>query len=207
MGEQAKNTKERLITTAMDLIWKSSYGHVSVDDICKAAAVNKGSFYHYFPSKIDLAIAAMGEAYAEFKPYLDEVFSQEVLPLKRFENYADMACRLQEEIMEQYGMVCGCPMVSLGTEMAPQDKNIRAKTDEIIAMHKKYYQTALQDMVDHGTLCAKTDILALTDQIYTFVIGQLVMARVQNSLKPMKRDLKNGLLQLLGANQKILKAA
>jgi TetR/AcrR family transcriptional repressor of nem operon len=40
------------------MIWESSYGSVSVDDICTKAGVNKGSFYYAFKSKSDLAVAA-----------------------------------------------------------------------------------------------------------------------------------------------------
>ena len=37
MGRPGHDTKQTLIDTALELIWKSSYGSVSVDDICKAA--------------------------------------------------------------------------------------------------------------------------------------------------------------------------
>ena len=44
-------SKRKLLEAAIDLIWKSSYGAVSVDDICAKAGVNKGSFYYAFKSK------------------------------------------------------------------------------------------------------------------------------------------------------------
>lgn len=44
MGRSPTKTKTRLLETANELIWKSSYGSVSVDDICTASGVNKGSF-------------------------------------------------------------------------------------------------------------------------------------------------------------------
>src|SRR5271170_7885350 len=51
-------TKDKLLQVGFDLIWDSSYGSVSVDDICKRAGINKGSFYHFFPSKADLVVQA-----------------------------------------------------------------------------------------------------------------------------------------------------
>ena len=51
-------SKTKLLETAIDMIWASSYGSVSVDDICAKAGVNKGSFYYAFKSKSDLAVAA-----------------------------------------------------------------------------------------------------------------------------------------------------
>ena len=195
------------MTDIVDLIWKSSYGSVSVDDICKAADVKKGSFYHFFPSKIDLAAAAMEEAFEQFRPALDEIFSPLKSPIERFENYADKGYQMQKEIAEEHGMVCGCPFVSLGSEMAPQEETIRRKTDEIIGLHKKYYETALEDMLAAGLLPADTDVKAKASKIYAFIMGQLVMARIENSLEPMKRDLKTGLFRMIGVEHDALERA
>ena len=76
-------TKDKLLQVGFDLIWDSSYGSVSVDDICKRAGINKGSFYHFFPSKADLVVAAYQEAWSETKPELDRIFSPQVPPLER----------------------------------------------------------------------------------------------------------------------------
>ena len=168
---------------------------------------HSNTYDHYFPSKIDLAAAAMDEAFEQFRPMLDEVFSSSKDPVKRFEDYADMGYEAQKEIAEQHGMVCGCPFVSLGSEMAPQDETIRAKTDEIISRHKKYYETTLRDMVAEGILAADTDVQAKADKIYSFIMGQLVMARIQNSLEPMKRDLKTGLFRMIEIKEKMLEEA
>ena len=207
MTESVKNTKERLVETAMGLIWRSSYASVSVDDICKTADVKKGSFYHYFPSKIDLAIAAMDEAFEQYRHIMDEVFSSSKSPVKRFEDYARVGYEAQKEIAEEFGMVCGCPFVSLASEMAPQDESIRKKTDEIIGRCKKYYETTVRDMVAEGILPKETDIPAMANRIYSFVMGQLVLARIHNSLEPMPRDLETGLFRMLGLTDKILEEA
>src|SRR4029077_16370518 len=53
------DAKERLMNAAMDLIWEHSYGSTSVDAICEKAGAKKGSFYYFFESKSDLAVAAL----------------------------------------------------------------------------------------------------------------------------------------------------
>ena len=193
-----KNTRERLIEKATDLIWKSSYGSVSVDDICKASDAKKGSFYHYFPSKIDLTVASMQHTYEIFRPIMDELFAPEIPPIARFEKYIEATYTIQKEIAEEHGMVCGCPFISLGVEMAPQDEKIRQKTDEIIGLHQEYYKTALRDMIAEGSLPQGTNVESKADQIHTFVIGQMMMARIRNSSLPLKRDMRSGLFLLIG---------
>jgi AcrR family transcriptional regulator len=62
IGDDVKtecDAKQRLLDTAIDLIWEQSYGAVSVDVICERAGTKKGSFYHFFPSKSDLTVAAI----------------------------------------------------------------------------------------------------------------------------------------------------
>src|ERR1700704_4688159 len=108
MPQAVSDTKQKLIDTALELIWKSSYGSGSVDDICKAANVKKGSFYHFFSSKVDLAIAAMENFHQTIKPLYDEIFSPETPPLKRFERLADFIYERQAQAVAKYGQVCGC---------------------------------------------------------------------------------------------------
>src|ERR1700704_5357373 len=107
MPQAVSDTKQKLIDTALELIWKSSYGSVSVDDICKTAQVKKGSFYHFFPSKVNLAISAMEETYKTMKPRYDGIFSPETAPVKRFERLADFIYEFQSQAAAKYGKVCG----------------------------------------------------------------------------------------------------
>ncbi len=65
-------SKRKLLETAMQMIWESSYGSVSVDDICTKAGVNKGSFYYAFKSKSDLAVAAFERHWENKQPMLDK---------------------------------------------------------------------------------------------------------------------------------------
>ncbi|MFD2233223.1 TetR/AcrR family transcriptional regulator [Phaeospirillum tilakii] len=190
-----------MIDTALELIWKNSYGSVSVDDICKAADVKKGSFYHFFPSKVDLAIAAMEESYRETKPLYDAMFSPASPPVRRFEQMADFILAKQAEAAAKYGRVCGCPCASLGSEMAGQEEGIRAKFEDIAHRQERYYENALRDMVAEGLLPEATDVKVLAQEIYTYLLGQIMIARIQNDLEPLKRDLKPGLLRLLGIGE------
>lgn len=201
----SNNTKERLIETAIDLIWVSSYGSVSVDDICKAADVKKGSFYHYFPSKIDLAIAAMEHAFTEFKPKLDELFSPATPPVERFKKYIAFGYEHQQEMLNKHGIVCGCPMASLASEMAPQERAIHDKTDEIISYKAKYYESTLRDMIAEGLIPKDANIEAKAKNIHSYIMGQFVMARIQNSIDPLKPEVvEDGLFSIIGVGDKVL---
>ena len=109
MGKPS-DAQEKLLQVAFDLIWNNSYGAVSVDQICERARVNKGSFYHFFPSKADLAVAAYEEHWREKQPELDRIFSPQVSPLERLERWCQYIYDRQKQKAEKYGHVCGCPL-------------------------------------------------------------------------------------------------
>jgi len=197
MGRSPTNTKAKLIQTASDLIWKSSYGSVSVDDICNASGVKKGSFYYYFPSKVDLAVAAMEESYRSHEPEMVKVFSSSVSPIERFERLAVFIFEKQKEACDKYGRVCGCPFASLGSEMAGNEEIIRKKADEIFQRQERLLTGTLQQMVDAGQLSAETDISAKASEIQVFILGQVMMARIQNDLATLKNDVRCGLFRIL----------
>lgn len=195
----SKTTKDKLIDAAMELIWRNSYGSVSVDEICKAADVKKGSFYHFFSSKAELAVTAMEHYYQESKPFFEAIFSQSIPAEKRFDLLADKAYEKQAEIAQQYGRVCGCPFATLGSEMAGQEELIREKVESTLGRYKKrYYEITIMDLVDEGLLPEDTDVSQKAQEIYSYVLGQVMMARIQNSLEPLKGSFKNGLRRIVG---------
>lgn len=202
MSPAVTDTKQKLIDTALELIWKSSYGSVSVDDICKAAGVKKGSFYHFFPSKLDLALAAVDGWQKDLKEAYNRIFSAATPPVERFAKLADFICEGQQNTVAQYGKVCGCPNASLGAEMAGQEDAIRVKFEEVAHRQERYYENALRDMVAEGSLPADINVTIKAQEIYAYILGQQMVARIQNDLEPLKRDLKKGLMRTLGVPEK-----
>lgn len=207
MGRPSPDTKQILIDTALALIWMNSYGSVSVDDICKAAGVKKGSFYHFFPSKVDLALAAMDHSNEELKPLYDTIFSPGTPPLQRFVKLAEVMVEKQTETLQKYGRVCGCPDTSLSCEMAGAEERIKVKFEELAARKKRYYENALRDLVAEGLLPPDADVKAKAHEIFAYMLGQMTLARIQNDLELLKRDLLPGLMGLLGVRDKAKQAS
>ena len=51
-------SKTRFLQTALHVIRAKGYTATTVEDICEAAGLTKGSFFHHFDSKEELALAA-----------------------------------------------------------------------------------------------------------------------------------------------------
>jgi Transcriptional regulator len=55
----ASPAKQKLLNAALALFRERGYSDTSVDDLCRAAGVTKGAFFHHFESKEALAVAAI----------------------------------------------------------------------------------------------------------------------------------------------------
>lgn len=194
---RTSNAREQLLSVAFDLIWQQSYGSVSVDDICERAKVKKGSFYYFFPSKSDLAVAAYEEHWQRRRPDYDRTFSPLVPPLERIENYCKNVYESQKEKKLKTGRVLGCPFASVGCELSTQDEKIRQKAQEMFVRFSKYIETALRDAHKEG-LIDKCDFAAKSQAIFCLVMGMLLQAKVKNDPEILC-DLDSTILQMVGA--------
>ncbi len=88
MPDTADSSRNRLIKATIDLVRTNGYASTRVEDVCAAAGVTKGSFFHHFESKEDLAIAAArawGEAAVQL--FADAPYMAERDPLDRLLGY------------------------------------------------------------------------------------------------------------------------
>src|SRR5690242_12312234 len=122
---RVSDAKQRLMEAVMELLWTGSYGSTTIDQICDRAGVKKGSFYHFFESKADLATEALDGESEKHRANLDTIFSPAVPPLERLKKYCEYGQRFQAEMCKKYGCVLGCPLFSLGAEVSTQEDKLQ----------------------------------------------------------------------------------
>jgi TetR/AcrR family transcriptional repressor of nem operon len=194
---RTSDAKEKLLDVAFQLIWDNSYGGVSVDQICERAKVNKGSFYYYFVTKADLAVAAYDEHWKQKQPDMDRIFSAQVPALERLSKWCDYVYESQKEKSEKYGHVCGCPYSSIGVEVATRDDKIRVKVEELIARGTKYVESALADAKREAAVSIADPKIA-AQQVYSYVLGAVLQAKIKNDVEVL-RNIEPTIMAIVGA--------
>ena len=190
-------SRQRLLQSALDLLWQRSYGSISVDDICSRAAVNKGSFYYAFKTKSELAVAAFEAHWNDLRPAMDAAFSSQNDPLVRLDQYCDLVIRDQLERYRALGKILGCPFCSLGCELSTQDDAVRRKAREICDRIIRYLAAAVRDAIAQGTLPANARAGELSRELFCYRTGVLVQAKIENNPEALN-DLKPGMFRHLG---------
>jgi TetR/AcrR family transcriptional repressor of nem operon len=196
---RVSDAKERLMEAVRELIWTGSYGSTTIDQICEKAGVKKGSFYYFFDSKADLAVAAINEEWQRKRQELDSLFSPTIPPLERFRKYCDYGYRLQDEIKGKCGSVLGCPLFSLGSEVSTQEDRLQKKIQEILEQKRKYLESAIRDAHAAGLIDAP-DAAAKARMLFAYYQGLLTQARIQNDLEIL-REAVHGTYELLGVKE------
>jgi TetR/AcrR family transcriptional repressor of nem operon len=183
----------------VELIWTGSYGTTTIDDICEKAQVKRGSFYYFFESKADLAVAAIDEEWQKHRPELDAIFSPVVPPLERLKRYCEYGYQIQADWKVKCGHVLGCALFALGCEVSTQEPLLTQKVQEILDQKRKYLESAIRDAHAAGLIHAP-DAAAKARTLFTYYEGQMTEARIQNNLDVL-RDAFQGTYDLLGITQ------
>lgn len=173
---QARNARTKLLDAALGLIRAQGYAATSVDDLCRAAGVTKGAFFHHFESKDALAVAAArhwsavtGALFAS-APYHDHAD-----PLDRVLAYIDFRAALIEGAPADFTCLAG----TMVQEAFAASDEIRAACEASIFGHAATLEADIEAAVAkykiEGDWTAKS--LALHTQ--AVLQGAFILAKAQ----------------------------
>ncbi len=162
----------------MRLLHDRSYTAAGVDDLCRLASARKGSFYHFFPTKADLAIAAIDQHWTEVKAEVFETISITGTPgLDRIRRLVEATDTRQRSLAADRGVVIGCPFGNLGQEMAHQDPRIKSAVQTIFDGHCQFLDIWLAEAV-RARQVALGSTADRARQIFALFEGALLLAKV-----------------------------
>jgi TetR/AcrR family transcriptional regulator, transcriptional repressor for nem operon len=195
MGRTSQ-AKEHLIEAMRELIWVGSYAGTSVEDICAHAKVHKGSFYHYFASKSELAIAAIEGSWAEHRLLMDGVFSPTKPALTRLVDWLVQLREEQRTMQAIHGRILGCPIHTIGSELGGKEDALHDLLKKILSEYLCYLESTLRDAQAERVI-EVPDATAKARLVFFYVEGLLTHARIWNDLCELDQ-MEDGVRELLG---------
>jgi len=125
-------SKEKLLDAALHVIRAKGYTATRIEDVCEVAGLTKGSFFHHFEGKEDLALAAADH----FAAMADGAFAAAPYqsaadPLDRLLGYVDFRIAILQGALPDFTCLLGT-MVQETYQTHPA---IRAACDKHISAH------------------------------------------------------------------------
>jgi len=175
------DTRSRILATAREMFHSRSYADVGIQEICAGARVQKGSFYHFFPSKQDLALAVIDDMAEDWAHgFVAEAFDQNLPPLERLDYMIDAAYYWQKASTDPEGRMRGCLFGNLALEMSTRDEVMRAKLNAVFEKAKDKFRATLDEAVQRSALAAlDTEQTAMA--MLAYLEGVILLAKARNA--------------------------
>jgi TetR/AcrR family transcriptional repressor of nem operon len=189
-GTDARHeSKTKLLDAALHVIRSKGYCATRIEDVCEAAGLTKGSFFHHFKSKEDLALAAAqhwgevtGELFAH-APYHDLAS-----PLERLLAYVDFRKALLRGELPEFT----CLMGMMVQEVYDTHPAIRLACEKSISDHAATLEQDIADaMRERGLFENDTQGSAQSLALHTQAViqGAFVLAKASHSPKVAEASL------------------
>jgi TetR/AcrR family transcriptional repressor of nem operon len=184
---RTSDAKERLIETAAALMHARGVNDVGVQEICATAGVQKGSFYHFFKSKDDLAAAAIDKHWSDARnQFWRLAFGEDVAPLDRIRRFFQMAYFYFKQAHEEGTGISGCPFGNAALEMAAHNDAISEKVSLVFSDATSFFQKAIEDAARRGDISVQ-DPQQSAEALWAYYEGILVIAKARRDPEVIRR--------------------
>jgi TetR/AcrR family transcriptional repressor of nem operon len=193
---RTSDAREKILTSAQALIELRGYSALGVAEICKAAGVPKGSFYHFFESKEALALAVIDEHWAVQLRDWTRVLGSDAEPLQRLRQLFEETAAAQRAGQQSCGTVSGCLFGNLTLELSNQTEAIRDRLQQIFDAQVDLVDTVVTEALEDGEV-AVPDTREAARSVVAQLEGQVLFAKLYNDTRPLDA-LWSNCLALLG---------
>lgn len=189
LTRKGQETRQRIVDAAAELIFEQGVAHTRIEDIRAAADVSSSQLYHYFDDKPALVRAVVDHQADTI------VAGQQTFDLSSLDGvraWRDWVVEQQREL----NCGGGCPIGSLGSELAEIDPGARAQVAEGFRRWEVAIQSGLREMHARGRLIPDADPDTLALALLAALQGGLLLTQIERDTKPLEAAL-DAMLELI----------
>ncbi len=171
------SARSKLLDAATTIVRQKGYAATSIDDLCKAAGVTKGAFFHHFPSKEALAVAG-AEAWTEHaraRIFTDAPWQQVPDPLERLLAHIDFRLAMLDGPVEGFTCFVG----TMVQEIFATNDNIRVACDASITAYAERLAEDIEPAIDRYGIRDGVTALDLAYHIQAVLQGAFILAKAK----------------------------
>lgn len=182
------DTRELLVETMGDLLWERGFADTSPRDVRERSGVGQGSMYHHFPTKRDLALAALERNVADLLPAASDL-----------DGPGDPISRIEAYLMRPRNALKGCKVGRMTQDpQVREDPVLLAPVARAFARVNVSWVRVLREAVATGELRDDLDPERLAHTLMAVLQGGYVLAIAQQDSAPFE-DACSGAIDLLRA--------
>lgn len=190
MYSDGMDSRESLVTAMCDLMWERGYAATSPREVRERSGVGQGSMYHHFPSKRDLALAAMERNSADMLPATEELLSRPGDPMEKLTAY----------LTRPLPALKGCKVGRMTQDpLVASDPDLLAPVAKAFAAVHVALASVIREAKDVGELGPDVDPDRLAHLLAATIQGGYVLAIAAQDPRPFE-DARAGALDLLRAS-------
>jgi TetR/AcrR family transcriptional repressor of nem operon len=186
MNQDSCNVRQHILETAKPILLGKGFSAVGLSEILAAAAVPKGSFYHYFKSKDAFGEALLEYYFENYITRLDTLFAEDG------HSAADRLMRYWQGWCNSQGCTDGdgrCLVVKLGGEVCDLSEAMR----QALERGTRAVITRLTDCIEQGradgSLAGVGDARQMAESLYQMWLGATLLAKIRRDETALDRAL------------------
>ncbi|HUY68050.1 MAG TPA: TetR/AcrR family transcriptional regulator [Alphaproteobacteria bacterium] len=174
------NAKTRIFEAALSVIRTKGYAATTVDDLCAAAGVTKGAFFHHFKSKEDLGIAVAHY----WSKITDDFFAaapyhKHADPLKRVLGYIDFRKSILKGKLPEFTCLVG----TMVQEIYDTNPAIRDACETSIGNHAAKVESDIAEAMKLYSIRATWTAKSLALHTQAVLQGAFILAKAAGNAK------------------------
>jgi TetR/AcrR family transcriptional regulator, transcriptional repressor for nem operon len=175
----AGSARDKLIAAAIATVRYKGFSATSVDEICQAAGVTKGAFFHHFASKEALAVAAAGAwtDMAEQRIFTLPDWTRLADPLERLLGHIDFRLSMLDGPAEDYTCFVG----TMVQESYNSSDPIRAACDASIRAYAIRLAEDIQQAIDTHGISEGVTAFSISYHIQAVLQGAFILAKANGN--------------------------
>lgn len=182
------DSRELLVETMSDLLWERGYADTSPRDVRERSGVGQGSMYHHFPTKRDLAVAALERNVADLLPTTSDL-----------DGPGDPISRIEAYLTRPRDALKGCKVGRMTQDpQVREDPVLLAPVGRAFARVNRSWVKVLREAIAAGQLRDDLDPERLAHTLMAVLQGGYVLAIAQQDAAPFA-DACAGAIDLLHA--------
>src|SRR5262245_9952451 len=181
-------TRDKLLDAAQDLMLAKGFTATSVDEICDAAGVTKGSFFHYFDGKEELGRVLAERFFKSMRQrFATAPHRQKKDPLDRIHGFLDMVVGRGRTA----GAGKGCLLGTFVQELFETHPGIRDVCADCFAEQAAFLAADFAEAKAKYVPKARWDPRSMAEHLIAVIQGSIILAKAKQDAKPLEENARH----------------